>query len=170
MAHRGIFLGLGSNIGNTETNIDNACRHMLKSNIHIVNESSLYITKPWGKTDQPDFLNCIIEVNTAMTPRLLLSCIHDIEQHMKRVRKEHWGPRIIDIDIILYNDIILASKDLIIPHQHLKERYFWLYMLNEMYEDVEIPPDMKTPADIMNNDMKKHQMKFVEKRQYSQWR
>lgn len=170
MANRGIFLALGSNMGSRSAHIDRACRMIIENGIDIVNESSLYITEPWGKTDQSDFINCIIEINTSYMPMELLNCTMGIEQAMKRERTEHWGPRIIDIDIILYNDIIQSSKDLVLPHKYIKERYFWLYMLDEMQPDISIPPGNETPGELMNRGIKKQKMVIFEKRKYSQWR
>jgi 2-amino-4-hydroxy-6-hydroxymethyldihydropteridine diphosphokinase len=97
--------------------------------------SSLYRTPPWGKTDQPDFLNAAAEVLTSHTPRDLLDLCLDAERQLKRVRQERWGPRLIDIDILVFGDRVVHESGLEIPHPRMLERAFVLAPLAEIAPD-----------------------------------
>lgn len=134
-----ILLGLGSNIGNKTTNIISAIR-LLKATkgITIDRMSSLYRTKPVGVIDQPEFLNAVISIITTLTPHELLKVCLGIEKAMGRVRTKKWGPRNIDIDILLYDDVIMNSAELCLPHPHLHERNFVLVPLLEIAENLPI--------------------------------
>lgn len=94
--------------------------------------SSLYRTPPWGRIDQPDFLNAAAHIATDLAPRPLLAACLDIEHVLKRVRKERWGPRVIDIDILIYDDLSLDEEGLVIPHPRMRERAFVLVPLAEI--------------------------------------
>ena len=98
----------------------------------VVAVSSLYRTPPWGKTDQPDFLNAVAEIATSHAPRALLALCLDAELALKRERRERWGPRIIDIDILLFGDRIVHEAGLDIPHPRMLERAFVLAPLAEI--------------------------------------
>ena len=130
------YLGLGSNIGDALENIHQAAsRLMQSSSLHIVKSSSYYHTRPWGKTDQEDFINAVVQIETELTPRELLELCLTIEKQMGRIRDEKWGPRIIDIDILCFGAKILKEPDLIIPHPYLQERAFVLVPFNEIAPD-----------------------------------
>src|SRR6185436_6651877 len=105
----GIFLLLGSNLGDRLRNLSEA-RTKIGA---LVRSSSIYVTAAWGNTNQPDFLNQVIEIHTSLLPEDLLRSILDIEKAMGRKREEKWGSRTIDIDILLYKDIVLKTPDLI---------------------------------------------------------
>lgn len=94
--------------------------------------SSFHDTKPVGKTDQPDFLNAVALLCTTLTPHKLLSELQKIETKMGRVRTEKWGPRIIDLDILTFDDLQINTPELIIPHPHMNERDFVLAPLKEI--------------------------------------
>jgi 2-amino-4-hydroxy-6-hydroxymethyldihydropteridine diphosphokinase len=136
-----IYLGLGSNLGNKKDNIEKA---ILRINghpeINIVKQAKIIETKPEGKLDQPDFLNTVIEIETELEPKELLEELQKIEEELGRVRVEKWGPRIIDIDILLYNNLTIEQEGLTIPHPLVQEREFVLRSL------LELCPDLKHPV------------------------
>lgn len=127
------YLGLGSNLGNRRENLDSAVRRLDEQNeISVTNRSSLYETEPYGKTDQPDFINMCLEIETRISPLELLENVLSIEHELGRVRTEVWGPRTIDIDILLYEDLELSLDDLSIPHSEMHKRAFVLDSLSEI--------------------------------------
>jgi len=130
------YLALGSNIGDRSAYIKAAIK-MLKSckGIDVVEISPFYNTSPVGYTEQPDFLNAVIAVDTILSPHeLLITCL-DIERRLGRIRTVHWGPRVIDIDIIFYNNEIINEGDLIIPHPRMQDREFVLKPLCDIASD-----------------------------------
>lgn len=145
-----VFLGLGSNIGNRFQAINDAISLLGEhSEIQLGEESSIYETEPFGYTDQPNFLNMVLEINTTLTPIDLLKYIHKIEADIGRERIFHWGPRIIDIDIILYSDKIIKNEDLRIPHSYLTERLFVLVPLSKIYNG-KIPGEILTIKEMID--------------------
>ena len=126
-----IYLSLGSNIGDTKSNLDRAVE-LLKEKVNILNISSYYETEPVGYKDQDWFLNIVLEGETDLNPRGLLKFTQSIENKMKRIKTIRFGPRIIDIDILLYEQIDLRTDDLIIPHPRMHERAFVLVPLYEI--------------------------------------
>lgn len=127
------YLSIGSNMGDKQENLMNAIRLLDEDPLTKVTKKSSFITtKPVGYTEQDDFLNAALEVKTLHAPQELLELIHSIEQELKRVRKIHWGPRTIDLDIILYNDRIVQTDNLIIPHIEMANRLFVLEPLCEI--------------------------------------
>jgi len=125
------YLGLGSNLGHREANIASAL-NMLGREARILKVSSLYETEPVGHKDQPWFLNCTCSVETELAPQALLELAKNIEKNLGRKRTLRFGPRLIDIDILFYDDLILDSPDLVIPHPRLAERAFVLVPLKEI--------------------------------------
>ncbi|MDF2635803.1 MAG: 2-amino-4-hydroxy-6-hydroxymethyldihydropteridine pyrophosphokinae [Pelosinus sp.] len=134
-----ILLGLGSNMGEREDNIRLAICELAKHpEIFIDETSSLYETKPVGMVDQPDFLNLVISINTKLTPHeLLAECLHT-EFELGRVRNQRWGPRNIDIDILIYHNRVIQDEVLQIPHPRLHERSFVLIPLQEIAYDIPV--------------------------------
>jgi 2-amino-4-hydroxy-6-hydroxymethyldihydropteridine diphosphokinase len=130
------YLGLGGNLGEPDKAMGAALR-MLDADpqTEVVSVSSLYRTAPWGKTDQPDFLNAAAEVLTGHSPRELLELCLDAERRLKRVRQERWGPRLIDIDILVFGDRTVHENGLEIPHPRMLERAFVLAPLSEIAPD-----------------------------------
>ena len=126
-------LGIGGNIGNVLENIEtvNSAVELLPET-KIINRSSIYKTPPWGVTDQPDFFNQCLLIDTYLSPNALLGACLGIEATIGRIRKERWRERIIDIDLILYENIKIESKELTIPHPRMMERAFVLIPLNEI--------------------------------------
>jgi 2-amino-4-hydroxy-6-hydroxymethyldihydropteridine diphosphokinase len=133
------FLLLGTNLGDQKKNLTVARNAIELSVGPILNASSLYQTRAWGKTNQPDFLNQAIQVETSWQPDQVLERILNEEQAMGRVRAEKWSERIIDIDILLYGNEIVNSASLIIPHPQLPNRRFALEPLAEIAGQVVHP-------------------------------
>ena len=131
-----VYLSLGSNIGDSISNLKKAINLIIDSpKIESVRCSSFYETEPQGYVDQDSFINCAIECFTAFNPYELLNFTQGIEKSLKRVKLFRWGPRIIDVDIILFGTEKIDSEHLIIPHPRMYERAFVLYPLSELNVD-----------------------------------
>ncbi|MEZ0536521.1 2-amino-4-hydroxy-6-hydroxymethyldihydropteridine diphosphokinase [Caldicellulosiruptoraceae bacterium PP1] len=146
-----VFLGLGSNIGNREENINSAIKKLSKE-IKIINISKFIETEPYGYTNQPKFINCALEGETNLTPYELLDFCLNIEKEMGRVREIRWGPRNIDIDILFYGSLIINSNILTIPHPEIEKRLFVLKPLNEIAPDF-VHPIFKKSVNIMLSEL-----------------
>ena len=134
-----VYIGLGSNMGKLPQNLHTALGLIARINSTTVKKvSTFHITKPVGKTDQPDFLNAVAFLLTTLTPQKLLSELLKIENKMGRVRTEKWGPRIIDLDILMYDHLKLETPELTLPHPHMHERDFVLKPLKEIAPDLKI--------------------------------
>ena len=107
--------------------------------LRIERSSRVYETDPVGGPPQPEFLNAVVEVETSLSPHELLTACMDVEQHMGRVRAERWGPRVIDIDVLTYDDQLIDQPDLIVPHPRMHERAFVLVPLLELDPDPVLP-------------------------------
>ncbi|MBU6341850.1 MAG: 2-amino-4-hydroxy-6-hydroxymethyldihydropteridine diphosphokinase [Bacteroidetes bacterium] len=134
-----VYLGLGSNMGDRMANLQAAQQRINKYIGKIARQSSVYETQPWGKTDQENFYNMVVMTNTSMDPRELLQSIDGIEKELGRVKSEKWGPRLIDIDILLYGKRVVRDKGLEIPHPELQDRQFVLVPLMEIAGELEHP-------------------------------
>lgn len=132
-----VFLSLGGNLGDPAAAMA-AALAMLDADpqTSLVSVSSLYRTPPWGKTDQPDFLNAAAELSTGRSPRALLDLCLDAERRLKRVRAERWGPRLIDMDILVFGDRVLHEDGLEIPHPRMLDRAFVMVPLAEIAPDL----------------------------------
>lgn len=131
------IVALGSNLGDKVANIDRAIALLTsEGDIRLVARSRNYVTDPWGKTDQDWFVNAAIAVETELSPRDLLVRCKDIEQRMGRVVIERWGPRIIDLDLLVYGDVTMADEDLVLPHPHIGARAFVLAPLMDIAPDL----------------------------------
>lgn len=127
------WLSLGANIGAPQAQLEEAVRLLnVHERITVVSRSSIIITKAWGKTDQPDFANMALAIETDLSPIDLLHACLDIERDMGRIRHEVWGPRLIDIDLIAYERIEMDSVKLTLPHRFAHERDFVLAPLREI--------------------------------------
>lgn len=135
-----VFLLLGTNEGNRLTNLQVVKNAIKKSVGMIVEESAIYQSAAWGKTDQPDFYNQVLMMQTTMSPEVLLLQLQQIEKELGRERKEKWGARIIDIDILYFGKTVLNTPDLLIPHPAIALRRFTLVPL------VEIAPHFVHPV------------------------
>ncbi|KMY55983.1 2-amino-4-hydroxy-6-hydroxymethyldihydropteridine pyrophosphokinase [Bacillus sp. FJAT-27231] len=138
------FLSLGTNLGDRFANLQ-AALHLLQSYEAVTVEvlSSIYETEPVGYTDQPAFLNMVIQVTTSLSAEELLDLCLSIEQELGRIREFKWGPRIIDLDILMYNQDNIESEKLIVPHPRMHERAFVLVPL------IEINPNICSPESDM---------------------
>ena len=126
------FLLLGTNLGDRKKNLVMA-RSSIELRVGAIrNASSIYQTAAWGKSDQPDFLNLAIEVETELSPKRVLKEILEVETTMGRVRTSKWSERLIDIDILLYEGVVISSDELTIPHPQLPARRFALVPLAEI--------------------------------------
>ncbi len=132
-----VYLGLGSNLGNREDNLDMALK-LLAQRMKVGRVSSIYDTEPMGNTDQPRFLNIACEVSTRLSPEGLLALAKGIEVKMGR-RGKSGEPRTIDIDILLYGDIVIDTPDLVIPHPRMAERSFVMVPLAEIAPELVHP-------------------------------
>ena len=116
--------------------------------MEIAAVSSIYETAPVGLTDQPDFLNLVVSVRTALSPRELMDALLHIENKMGRVRTVRWGPRVIDLDLLLYGSEQVDLPQLTVPHPRLRERAFVLVPLAEIAPELRLPEDGKRAADL----------------------
>ncbi len=153
-----VYLGLGSNLGDRERYLEMAIEELGRdSNIEVTKVSSVIETEPYGPVEQPNFLNAVIEATTTLEADELLEIIHDIEQEAGRERLIHWGPRTLDIDILLFDDAIINTRDLTIPHPEMHKREFVLKPL------AEIAPHVYHPA------LKQNAVSMLEALKYSQY-
>ena len=131
------FLSLGSNMGDRLEYLSKAIDKIAEiQGCNILNKSSVYETEPWGYENQEAFLNLCISIETSLSPYELLESLQKIELELDRVRKIHWGPRTIDIDILLFDDIICEDDKLTIPHPRMRERAFVLIPLYDIEKNL----------------------------------
>ena len=136
------YIGLGANIGDAAAAVEGAILRIDASDgIRVTARSSLYRTAAWGETDQPDFINAVVRVDTVLPPERLLQVLLDIERSAgrDRSRSRRWGPRELDLDLLLYGDRRIDTPGLHVPHPHLHERAFVLVPLVEIAPSLEIP-------------------------------
>lgn len=132
-----VFLGLGSNQGDRRGNLDRALEALrARPDVDLVRCSAVLETEPWGVTDQPGFLNAVVEVGTTLEPVELLLAAKAIEAALGRTPTFRWGPRVIDIDIIAYGRRVIASDELTVPHARCLEREFVMGPLREIAPEV----------------------------------
>ncbi|WP_347156494.1 2-amino-4-hydroxy-6-hydroxymethyldihydropteridine diphosphokinase [Pontibacter chitinilyticus] len=134
-----LYLLLGGNLGDRTLYLQQARTSITDRVGPITQTSKLYETAAWGKTDQPAFLNQVLEVETGLSPEQVLQRINVIEQELGRIRQEHWGARVIDIDILFYDDLVLQTQRLTIPHPQLHLRRFTLMPLAEIAPNLDHP-------------------------------
>lgn len=147
---REVFLGIGSNLGDREDNLRNAVVRIGKLAGEVLAYSSVYETEPWGFQAGEDFLNMVLKLKTALNPKELLRCILSIELEMGRVRvANQYSSRIIDIDILLYEDLIVDDEELTIPHPRLHDRKFVMVPLCEIDAGFVHPVLKKSLADLL---------------------
>ena len=125
------YIALGSNIGDPAANVRLAITELAKK-YKLCATSSFYLTKPWGYLEQDDFINAVVLIEVEASPQELLAQIQEIEKNMGRERVIHWGPRIIDLDILTFADLVVKEPNLTIPHPHMLERAFVLAPLSEI--------------------------------------
>lgn len=131
------YLGLGTNMGDREGYLRQACEILQNhTQINILKISKVYETKAWGYTEQDDFFNICVEIETELSPGELLKVCHLIEEELNRVRVIRWGPRTIDVDILFFNNIISEDESLTLPHPRIKERAFVLIPLMDLNKEL----------------------------------
>lgn len=148
MSKHRAFVALGSNLGNKEKNIKQALKLLEEQGIEIVKVSTLIVTEPYGVLDQPGFLNGVCEIKTELEPLELLRLLLATEQQMGRVRLRHWGERNIDLDLIFYEDVIMDTQELRLPHPDMQNRDFVLVPLAEIAPTLVHPVLKKTMAEL----------------------
>ncbi len=136
-----VFIGLGSNLQNPHSQVNRALFEIDEvPNISVLARSSLYRSKPMGPANQPDFVNAVVKVSTVLEPSTLLHALQYIEkQHRRESSSQRWGPRTLDLDILLYGDLQVSSKGLHIPHAGVTKREFVLIPLQEIDAHLIIP-------------------------------
>ncbi len=144
-----LFLLLGANLGNRIETLDRAKTLLTASVGRFVSESKRYKTAPWGVTDQPPYLNQVLELQTSLPPDSVLNQTQIIELALGRVRLEPWGARLIDIDLLYYDDLILQTDRLTLPHPLLHERRFALVPLCEVAPTFAHPVLGKTNCELL---------------------
>jgi 2-amino-4-hydroxy-6-hydroxymethyldihydropteridine diphosphokinase len=144
-----VFLLLGSNLGNPLSNLTEARQHISRQAGKIITQSSVYKTAAWGNTDQPDFYNQALEIQAYKTPQETLDTVLDIEKAMGRTRKTQWGSRLIDIDILLWDNEIIDRPTLSVPHPHLHHRRFVLIPLAEIAPEIIHPTLRKSITQLL---------------------
>jgi 2-amino-4-hydroxy-6-hydroxymethyldihydropteridine diphosphokinase len=144
-----IYLALGSNVGDSAAHIQKAIQ-LLSSAVSDINQAPVYTSKAMGYTDQADFLNTAITGQTALSPQELLVVIKGIEKEIGRIERFRWGPREIDIDLILYDDLIQDNDELTLPHPHFRERDFVLQPLVDLKPSLVDPVTGKTMRQLLS--------------------
>jgi len=134
------YIGLGSNLDNPRAHVEQAFTELGEiPNTQLVKRSKIYCSHAVGPGDQPDYINAAALLNTELAPLELLDALQAIEHSHKRVRIEHWGPRTLDLDILLLDDQIIASERLTVPHPYLAQRSFVLYPLADLAPELTLP-------------------------------
>lgn len=133
------YLSLGANLGDRAGNLGTALERLAESGVRVRRVSSLYETDPVGGPPQPAYLNLVAEVETDLAPGALLAQCQEIESGLGRVRAERWGPRTLDIDLLLYEGVTLQGPELTLPHPRLTERQFVLAPLAELAPNLRLP-------------------------------
>ena len=131
------YLALGSNLGDRLVHLQNAVDALRATNaVRVIAQSRVYETDPVGGPEQDAYLNAVIAIDTDLTPRAVLELAQDLEERAARVRAERWGPRTLDVDVLLYGDVHVDEDDLTIPHPRMWERGFVLAPLRDVAPDL----------------------------------
>jgi len=156
-----VFIEMGSNLKNRKKNLELFLKE-LKQNpkIEILNFSSIYETEPYGSKEQPFFLNQVIKINTTLSPVELLELLKETEKKLGRKETSRWGPRLIDLDILLYDDLVLNTEKLTIPHKEMHQRRFALVPLAEIAPNLVHPVLKKGIKNILEKLKDKSEVKI----------
>lgn len=160
--NRRVFTGVGTNMGDRAGNIIRALYELhVLDGVQIVQVSGLYNTEPVGNVEQDDFLNAVVELQTAYLPEELLKALQKIEQKMGRVRKTHWGPRIIDLDILCMGNVIMNTKSLTLPHPEIGKRCFVLAPFCELAPDYRLAGYQDTVQQLLTETPDRSKVELV---------
>ena len=138
------YIGLGSNVGDRRALLEAALDRLAPTRVSTIVE-----TEPWGRGDQPHFLNAVAEVETRLDGEALLDRLQDVERELGRVRSERWGPRTLDLDLLLYGDRVIRTDRLAVPHPWLAQRRFVLEGLAELCPDLRVPGLHRTVRELL---------------------
>lgn len=156
------FIGVGSNLGVPADNCEEAIRLLnATDDIEMISRSSLYESEPVGKTDQNSFVNATVAIKTSLVPERLLDAVLSIEKTLGRERREKWGPRIIDLDILAYEDLMINTTNLTLPHPEMTKRRFVLLPLSEFAGEYIHPVENKTILDLLKELPETPQVKKI---------
>ncbi|BFT65700.1 2-amino-4-hydroxy-6-hydroxymethyldihydropteridine diphosphokinase [Parvimonas parva] len=144
-----VWIALGSNMGDGRKNLDEAVENMNKNGVKVEKISTYIETEPYGYTEQDNFVNAVCIAETELSPRELLKTLLGIELEMGRVRLIRWGPRIIDLDILFYEDLIIDEEDLKVPHIEIQKRSFVLEPMDEISPEKVHPVFKKTVHELL---------------------
>ncbi|MGH8120405.1 MAG: 2-amino-4-hydroxy-6-hydroxymethyldihydropteridine diphosphokinase [Gammaproteobacteria bacterium] len=134
------YIGLGSNLDDPESRIMSAILSISQfPGTTLLGRSSCYRSKPLGPQDQPEYINAVVQVDTSLGVEQLLEYLQGVENRQGRVRTQRWGPRTLDLDLLLFDDLVAMSDDLTLPHPEMHKRGFVLYPLHEIAPEIEIP-------------------------------
>jgi len=158
-----VILSIGSNMGERTGN----CRRAIEAltamgGVILLKESSFYETIPWGKTNQPDFINCAVLVESTLAPLNLLEKLKEIEFNIGRNHGERWGPRLIDLDLVIYGDVVMESEILTLPHRYAHERAFVMIPAAEVAPEMIHPLFRKSVREIADGFADKGEVRRVE--------
>lgn len=144
------YIGLGANVGEPRRQIEEALLHLAAAEeVEVLKVSSFYLNPPLGPPGQPWYVNAVAQVRTRLEPEELLRVLHRLEQELGRERRERWGPRVIDLDLLLYDGIILTGPDLVLPHPEMHRRAFVLVPLAEIAPQAWHPALERTAAELL---------------------
>lgn len=138
-SRRRVYLGLGSNLGDREANLAFARENLPHTGVQVLKVSPVYQTAPWGGVAQPDFLNQVLLAETELPPLPLLDALKKLEREAGRTPTVFWGPRVLDIDILLYDELTFGSERLTIPHREMRKRAFVLAPLLDIAPGLVLP-------------------------------
>lgn len=134
------YIGLGSNLDNPRHHVEQAFKELASlPGCSLAACSSIYRSDPVGPQDQPDFINAVAALDTSLEPHALLDALQSLEQKHQRVRERHWGPRTLDLDLLLFGEQIINTERLTVPHAYLRERAFVLWPLSEIVPQLVLP-------------------------------